>query len=64
MLVVVILWLVVAVVMWSHYKFTHQGPMYIANGATQQTFLGALMWPFYLVIFLVSRLRSKKNDKS
>jgi hypothetical protein len=40
-------WLVVAWALWLHYKLIREN-----NDLPQRTFVGSLMWPFYLLIWL------------
>ncbi len=56
MLGVGIVWVGVGLVLWiSHKLFGHSDPADSLDNPPQATFTGAMMWPFYLAVYLWNR---------
>lgn len=57
MFLVGVIWIIVAFGLWMHYAITHPRQRYEISGPFQQTFGGALMWPFYLISYAWHRIK-------
>jgi hypothetical protein len=56
--ILLVVWAIIAVALWGHYKFKRSAkPEQHGDAPTQSTFLGALMWPFYLVAYLYEQTK-------
>jgi hypothetical protein len=61
MFLVGVIWIVVAFGLWLYYASTHAHERYEISGPFQQTFGGALMWPFYLISYTWHKIKNHLN---
>lgn len=55
---VAIVWVAVALALWIHFKIVHRNDPVLPDGPPQRTFIGSLMWPFYLAAYLWNEIKA------
>lgn len=66
---VAVIWVGTGLILWVAYRLIHGDVSSDIHAPPQKTLLGAMMWPFYLVVFLYKSaaallgFRPKTDDK-
>ncbi len=47
------IWIFVAIFLWARHKIVHHNEPNSVSGPPEQTFLGALAWPFHLLLHIM-----------